>query len=418
MLRLCSVPALLLSTALLAAMMPPAGAAASSATWSRELGGSSYGTAVAVGPDRDVYIAGSTNGGYPGAPEANAGDHDVFLAKFSSDGTQLWAHELGSAEEDYGLGIAVDSAGEAYVTGYTDGRLPGAATSVGFVDAFLAKYSATGSREWVDEFGVAQHSAASEGITVDRAGNAFIVGYTNGRLPGQPESNAGAFDAFIAKYSPTGARVWVHRLGTPENDYGYGIALDNAGNAYMSGDTQGSIPGSGTRNAGNGSDGFVAKYSTTGKRLWSRQLGARGVDHASAVAVDGAGNAYVTGYTNGRLPGSPGANAGGSDVFVAKYSEKGSRVWVEQFGSRGADGGNGVAVDGAGNAYVAGIVTGRVPGGPPTNFGTANGFVAEYTATGARLSYHQLTGAFPNAVATDSSGNTFTTGQAFVERNL
>jgi large repetitive protein len=418
MLRLWRVPALLVSTALLAATMPPAGAAPASATWSRELGGSSYGTAVAVGRDGDVYIAGSTNGGYPGAPEANAGDHDVFLAKFSPDGTQLWAHELGSDQEDYGLGIAVDHSGDAYITGYTYGRLPGAAASVGFADAFLAKYSAAGARQWVDEFGVAQHSAVSDGITVDRAGNAFIVGNTNGRLPGQPESNAGAYDAYIAKYSTTGARVWVHRLGTPENDYGYGIALDQAGNAYMTGDTQGSIPGAGTRNAGNGSDVFVAKYSTAGKRLWTQQLGARGVDHGAAVAVDGAGNAYVTGYTNGRLPGASGANAGGSDVFVAKYSEKGSRLWVQQFGSRGADGGNGVAVDGAGNAYVGGIVTGRVPGGPPTIFGTANGFVAEYAPTGSRLSYHQLTGAYPNAVAVDSSGNTFATGQAFIERNL
>jgi alpha-tubulin suppressor-like RCC1 family protein len=110
---------------------------------------------------------------------------------------------------------------------------------------------------------------------------------------------------------------WVHQLGTGGFDQGAGVAVDGSGNAYVTGDTGGTLPGSAEANAG-GQDVFVAKYDTSGTKLWVHELGTTGTDFGLGVAVDGSGNAYLTGDTGGTLPGSAETNAGDSDVFVAQ----------------------------------------------------------------------------------------------------
>ncbi len=396
------------------AVVPARGGAVArvaSGTWLHMLGGTGVdaGAAIAVDHLGDVYVTGITQGDLSGAPEVNPGpgSYDIFVAKYSGTGSRIWVHEYGSSTYDYAKGIAVDSAGNAYVTGYTDGQLPGGERAVGFADAFVVKYSTTGSRLWVHQFGAANSATVGNAIAVDGSGDAFVTGSTNGRLPGQPESNAGAYDAFIAKYSAGGTRIWVHRLGGPYSDYGNGIALDNADNAYVAGTTEGMIPGQPKANAGDGSDLFAAKYSTTGTRLWTQQVGVRGDDTGAGIAVDSAGNAYVTGDTQGRLPGSPQTNPGGAEAFVVKYSEKGSRIWVQQLAASGA---GGIAVDGAGNVYLTGEGGGQQPGEPPIIQGIIYGFVAKYSTTGTRLFVHQLRGAAAAAIASDNAGNTFVTG--------
>jgi hypothetical protein len=398
----------------IAASPAPVGAAAAAGAWVHQLGSGSsdYGYSVAVDPAGNTYVAGATNGRLPGAHESNAGGFDVFVAKFSKAGSRLWVHLLGTPSGDYAYGIAADATGNAYITGTTNGRLGRAPEgNAGDEDAFVAKYTPSGSRAWIHLLG----SKASEdafGIALDRSGNPYVVGATQGSLPGAPEKPAGRFDVFVAKFTKTGSRAWVHRLGTTRSDFGRAVAVDRSGNAYVTGYTEARLPGAPGNSAGR-LDVFVAKYSSAGARAWVRQLGSKGTDIGYGVGVDRDGSAYVSGVTDGRLAGSTEANAGTDDAFVAKYSKSGARVWVHQLGTSGSDIAYAVAVDAAGNAYLAGSTARRLPLSSEPNAGGFDVFVARYTKGGARVSVHQLGDVSQDdgfGIAVDGGGNTLVTG--------
>ena len=156
-------------------------------------------------------------------------------------------------------------------------------------------------------------------------------------------------------------------LASNTEDGAYGIATDNAGNAYVAGVTYGSVDG----NVNAGSDDILlAKYDTSGNKLWTRQMGSSGIDAALAVAVDSAGNAYVTGYTAGSLDGN--ISAGADDIFIAKYDPNGNKLWTRQLGTSRQDIAWGVAVDNAGNAVVTGFTDGSMDGN--VNAGSIDSF--------------------------------------------
>ena len=160
----------------------------------------------------------------------------------------------------------------------------------------------------------------------------------------------------MAKYRGTGAKEWIRQFGTSGDDAGYGIAVDGSGNVYVTGGTFGGLDG----NSWGGRDIFVAKYSGTGVREWVRQFGTSGDDAGNGIAVDGSGNVYVTGETLGRVGGNP--SAGGRDIFVVKYSSTEVKEWIRRFGTSGDDAGNGIAMDGSGNVYVTGKTEGDLDG--------------------------------------------------------
>ena len=240
----------------------------------------------------------------------------MFVAKFTQAGPHAWVHRIGTTRSDYGRGIAVDRSGSAFVTGYTDGRLPGApGNNAGRTDAFVAKYSSAGTRAWVRQLG-SKGTDIGYGVGVDRDGSAYLSGVTDGRLAGSTEANAGTDDAFVAKYSKSGARIWVHQLGTAGSDIAYAISVDGAGDAYLAGSTARRLPLSAEPNAG-GFDVFVARYSKGGARVSVHQLGDVSQDDGFGISVDGGGNTLVTGITR-RLPSAPETNQGGFDAFVAR----------------------------------------------------------------------------------------------------
>jgi hypothetical protein len=147
------------------------------------------------------------------------------------------------------------------------------------------------------------------GIAVDGSGNVYVTGETEGGLDGNP--SAGGYDIFVVKYDSAGVKQWVRQLGTGGWDVGIGIAVDGSGNVYVTGWTQGGLDGN--PSAG-GYDIFVVKYDSAGVKQWVRQLGTGGWDVGYGIAVDGSGNVYVTGETDGGLDGNP--SAGGRDVFI------------------------------------------------------------------------------------------------------
>jgi hypothetical protein len=378
---------------------------------------------IAVDANANSYVAGATAGTLPDSPEPNAGGLDVFVAKYDAQGDRQWVHQLGSAGGEQAQGISVDANGNVYITGWTTSTLPGSAEpNAGGYDAFVAKYDTNGNRLWVHQLGSATDDF-SYGVGVDANGNAYLAGYTPGTLPGSSEPNAGSADIFVAKYDTNGSRLWVHQLGSANSDVAFGIAVDANGSAYLTGYTNGTLPGSPEPFAGD-ADLFVAKYDANGNRQWVHELGSGAADGGKGIAVDANGNAYVTGSTDGTLPGSIEPNAGGADVFVAKYDTDGNRQWVHQLGTGESEQGAAVATDVNGDLYVTGETPSLLPGNsdpklssctafPPFSSCREDMFVTKYDTSGNRLWVHQLGSSGwdqGSAIATDVNGDAYVTG--------
>jgi hypothetical protein len=357
---------------------------------------------------------------------------------------------LGGNDEDESNAIAIDSTGNAYITGSTVSsdfptKNPLQAGFHGLQDAFVAKFnpaiSGSASLLYSTYLGSSDGNAFGLGIAVDSAGNAYVTGGTASTnfptTPGAFQTTAGSQgDAFVTKLDSTGsALVYSTYLGGGgNNDQGLGIAVDTAGDANVTGFTDSlNFP---TKNSfqpifgGGFSDAFVTKLNATGSALiYSTYLGGSSADCScvnAGVAVDGAGSIYVTGRTSSSdFPTTLGVFQttlkGGSDAFVAKFdptaSGAASLVYSTHLGSDAS--GAGIAVDATGNAYVTGI-TGSTDF-PTTSSAfqkTMNGvedtFVSKLNATGSALVFSTLLGGSfidqSNAVSVDSSGNVYVAG--------
>jgi hypothetical protein len=280
----------------------------------------------------------------------------------------------------------------------------------------------------------------ANGIAVDGAGNAYVAGFTvSPNFPttsGAPQAVLGGFEnAFVAKLNAAGsALLYSTYLGGSVEDEAFGIAVDGAGNAYVTGLTSSpnfpTTSGALQKVYGGGEDAFVTKLNAAGSGLlYSTFLGGSNFDFGFGIAVDGAGNAYVTGSTSSlNFPITPGAfqtvfGGGGDpfgDVFVAKLNAAGSGLLYSTFlGGNAPDAAHGIAVDGAGNAYVAGFAASSNFPTTPGAFQTVNrgidAFVAKLNATGSALLYSTYLGGSRDnnalCIAVDSAGNAYVAGQ-------
>ena len=366
-----------------------------------------YGEGVAVDSSGNVYITGATYGDLDG--NTNAGSTDIFIAKYDSSGTKLWTKLFGTSGEDYGSGIAVDSSGNAYITGGTKGDLDGN-TNAGHTDIFIAKYDFSGTKLWTKLLGTSS-SEKGHSVAVDFSGNAYVTGRTRGDLDGN--TNAGGDpmpfdDIFIAKYDSSGTKLWTKLLGTSSNEYGIDVAVDSSGNAYVTGYTDGDLDGN--TNANNG-DIFLTKYNSSGTKQWTKLLSTSESDAGYSVAVDSSGNAYITGSMAGDLISEGHLNTGGSDILIAKYDSSGTRLWTAFLGTSAADIGFGVAVDSSDNAYITGVTYGDLDAHIST--GRSDIFIAKYDSGGTKL-WTKLLGTLDyeggDDIAVDSNGNSYVIG--------
>lgn len=173
-----------------------------SLSWQRDFGSTAIDSASDIIADAagNVYLAGKTEGALGATP--NAGGADYFLAKYDQSGNKLWLSQDGSSGTDIAMRLALDTSGNIYLTGYTDGVLDG--VNAGHEDIFLAKYSNLGAKQWTRQFGTnAQNGDKGKGVAVS-GDNIYITGNTYGGLDGN--TNAGSYDVFIAKYAPAGTR--------------------------------------------------------------------------------------------------------------------------------------------------------------------------------------------------------------------
>ena len=354
------------------------------------------------------------------------------------DPTLAFSTYLGGSGTDSGEGIAVDSAGNAYITGSTVSLdfpvTPGAfqtqrAGQFTNDDVFVTKMNSTGTALIYSTYFGGSNRDVGNDIALDSAGNAYITGLTDsGDLPTTPGAfrttiaGGDEFNSFAMKLNATGtALVYSTYLGP---GIGLGIAVDTAGNAFITGQAAAgypTTPGAFQTVSGGSSEAFVTKLNPTGTALvYSTFLGGSGFDVGSKIAIDSAGNAYVTGRAEAGFPVTPGAfqtTFGGAvwDVFVTKLNSTGTALVYSTFlGGTGVDSGMGIAVNTAGNAYVTGSTDSPnfpvTPGSFQTvKAETTDAFVTELSAAGNSLIYSTFVGGsgsdLANDIALDTAGN-------------
>jgi len=360
--------------------------------YSSYLGGSSSdaGYVIAVDSSGNAYVTGDTySTDFPtqapiqGAKAGEAGYTDAFVAKINAAGDALvYSTYLGGSDNELGSGIAVDGSGNVYVTGDTystdfptQAPIQAANAAEGYSDAFIAKINVAGDALVYSTYLGGSDTEFGGGIAVDGEGNAYVTGNTYSTTdfplypagtPIQGEHGLGFSDAFVTKVNAAGsAFVYSTYLGGNGSDKGYGIAVDDLGRAYVAGYTRSiNFPTKNplqAANVGGTYDAFVTRINAAGSALaYSTYLGGTSIDYGYGIAVDGSYNAYVTGYTQStdfptQAPIQGTNEGGGSDAFITKINATGSTlVYSTYLGGSGADIGNGIALDGSGNAYVTG----------------------------------------------------------------
>jgi hypothetical protein len=375
--------------------------------------GMDSGQGIAVDGSGDAYVAGTTgSANFPvttGAYQTTfgGGDSNAFVAKLSPSGSALtYATFLGGNAADLGEAIAIDSSGDAYVTGSTNspnfpnlnalqtGNASCTTTSPGIqtctADAFITKLNPNGSGLIYSTYWGGTAASSGQAIAVDAQGDCYVGGYTFAtdfptQLPLQG-ANAGGTDGFVSELNPSGsAAIFSTYWGGSGNDYVYGLALDSAGSIYITGQTQSDdFPtyGNAYQSAygGNG-DAFVSKFASPGANgstvVYSTYLGGSQADEGNGIALDSSDDVFVAGYSQSSdfptldafqsTPGISGAGTCGTvspvpnststicaSAFVTELNASGQPVYSSYLGGSQNNVAQAVAVDSSGFPYVAG----------------------------------------------------------------
>ncbi|HKZ21803.1 MAG TPA: SBBP repeat-containing protein, partial [candidate division Zixibacteria bacterium] len=348
--------------------------------WVRRYNGPGNGVDVAhalvVDKDGNVYVTG----------QSGVTTSDYLTIKYYPNGDTVWVRRyIGPGGfGDYAYSIAVDSSGNVYVTGESNGI----GTSQDFA---TIKYYPNGDTAWVRRYnGPGNDNEEEPSLAIDNSGNVYITG--------RSADVGSVYDYATIKYDASGNEVWIRRYNGPgdSDDQTNDIAVDSFGNVYVTGRSFSGIT----------YDYATIKYSPAGDTLWVRRYNGpgNGHDEANALAVDGSGNVYVTGY-------SPGSGTG-PDYATIKYSPSGDTVWVRRYNGpfNHYDWAHALAVDGSGNLYVTGQSNG---GGTGDDYATI-----KYSSAGDTLWVRRYNGpgngedrAF--ALALDGSGNVYVTGESY-----
>jgi hypothetical protein len=292
---------------------------------------------------------------------------------------------MGAAGEDFGHAVAADDSGNVYVAGWSEATWGTPIRAyAGDRDAFVAKLSASGERMWHTFLGCSSWDEARS-VAVSGDGNVYVTGTSDASWGTPISAHAGGRDAFAAKLSSDGLLQWHTFMGDAgTDDQGRDIAVDRSGAVYVGGLGGSSWDTTPVNPPIGNADVWVAKLSATGARHWYTFMGSTDLDFVRSIAVDRNSNVYAAGrsFASWGTPVNPFAG-GVSDFALWKLSSSGARVWHTYMGAAGGeDYGFGVAVDAVGNVYVS--------GGSPATWGTPiNPFVSqvgEYEGFAAMLS--------------------------------
>ncbi|MCJ7782805.1 MAG: SBBP repeat-containing protein [Desulfobacterales bacterium] len=404
------VKKLIILMVLLGASMPVFGQSVDTA-WVRRYNG----PANRYDEARAIAVDGHGNAYVTGRSYASGAGSDIATLKYDRNGNELWVKRfsLGINNED-GLAIAVDTFGNAYVTGYSDlGVFPYI-----YSDCQTIKYLSNGDTAWTRRYdGSGGDDDVARGIATDGLGNVYITGYSRGIWDA---------DYITIKYNSTGNQLWAKRYNGPANGYdaAASVVVDSSGNVYVTGTSVGS---------GYYQDYLTIKYNSNGDTAWIRRYDGpgNGQDAGNAIAVDDSGSVYVTGFSDG--------SETGRDYATIKYKPDGDTAWVRRYGSPGdgSDEAFSIAVDDSRNIYVTGssgtvkydaygnqVWHGLFGGVDMALDDSANVYVtwsiadyvtAKYDSSGDSMWIKAYNGPAdlidnPNAIAVDGSGNVYVTG--------
>jgi uncharacterized delta-60 repeat protein len=399
--------------------------------WQRTLGGanSDIGYGIAIDSNDNVYITGYTN-------SQGAGNNDILIAKYNSSGTIQWQRTLGGVNSDIGLGIAIDSNDNVYVTGYSFDP----ANSVSGV--LIVKYNSSGTIQWQRIFFNYSLDIYAYSIIFLKENTFALVGdiYRDSKPNGSYGhitllSTEGIFDSWTyteslltnatstltsststltdsestltsststltdaassyvtSNYSlrRINPEYWINTTGRYQYVYNYGIAVDSNKNIYAVGETNATDTNYNI---------LLTKYSSKGFIQWQRTLGGASYDYGWKIVVDSNNDVYVTGSTDSQ-------GAGNNDILIAKYNSSGTIQWQRTLGGANNDYGYGIAIDSGDNVYVTGSTDSQ-------GAGNNDILIAKYNSSGTIQWQRTLGGAnndYGYGIAIDSGDNVYVTG--------
>jgi Beta-propeller repeat/Calcium-binding EGF domain len=341
------------------------------------------GLSVALGAQGEVVVAGSTSGAFDGM---NAGRLDAFVTKLDASGNVLWARQFGGSGDDEAASVALDEEGGVYVAGYTSND-PGFAplAQVPLAQrAFVAKFDPTGERVWMHELETGPSRATA--LVVDADGGGTMAGETTNWDEQGPRDR----DLLMVRFGSDGTFQSIRATGTGDDDWAASLVRGSS-SLYVAGATTGSMDEA--ENAG-GVDMLVMKIDQDFyEPIWSAQLGSFAHDEGTRVGVDAEWNAYVVGSVSGPIEDTDAA--GEEDVLLARFERDGEQVWVQRIGTPQSDVGYDVVAGADDMLYVAGVTYGSLAA---DNRGGADAFVAKYDLDGSEQWSRQLGGEADDSV--------------------
>jgi len=352
--------------------------------------GTSTAQATVVDGSGNVYVIGNATGNL-GASQLNQASQDVYLTKYDSAGNVVWQTLLGSAGSASGYGLALDSAtGGLVVTGSSTAQLTTTSVANGNTDSFVASYSSDGSQTWVKQIQTLATNQ-SNAVSVDASGNIYIGGSVSGGVIGAGQTSQGGGDAYLAKFSSTGALLAENQFGTSGADSVAATATASDGSLYVASVQNG--------------EAIVSKYASgniTAAPSWTQDLGPLQAGGAiGGIAVSGS-QVYVSGTTsNGNLTAGGSAtvtapSSGGLDAFVFGLTDNGTSATagnVSYVGTSGSDTGGAVTVGSDGTVYLTGSTTGTFAGQSRNIANVTNAFATAITPSGTVSWTRQFGGA-------------------------
>ena len=307
---------------------------------------------MAVDAAGNCYVAGETWGSV--YDTKGAGLADGWFGKYDSDGNLAWGQQINSGGWDTPKNVSIDNAGNLYLVGHTTGSLDG--TAAGSADVFVRKYDTDGNLIWGTQFGTDKADRGYD-VTANAAGEVYVVGSTSGDLagisnPGAPYRSGG----FLTKLDDNGAILWTELLATDQNDNLYSVNLDSAENVVMAGETIGDLNG---QTGAGVQDMLLAKYDASGSEIWTQYLGGSGSDYGYDVAIDGEDNIFFSGKTTSTDGDFAATTAGGLyDAVLAKYDSDGNWIWTERYGGTDTDLISPLHLESDGTLYAGGSTRG------------------------------------------------------------
>ena len=348
------------------------------------------------------------------------------------------AKNIGDRGDDKGQGIATDSNGNVWVTGYfnsrsidIDGNGTNDLTSDGGEDSYVAKFDSNGKFQWAQNIGSSSNDRGL-GIATDSDGNVLATGYFSGSIDidgnGTDDlTSNGGQDSYIAKFDRDGNFLWAQNIGGSNGDKGHSIAADRDGNVLATGYFRDSIDIDGNDIndlTSNGQrDSYVAKFDKNGNFLWAQNIGGVGDENGRGITTHSDGNVWITGYFDAAIDIDGDANNdlstnGSSDSYIAKFDIDGNFQWAKNIGGSNGDRGTGIATDKDGNVLATGYFQGSMDIDEDgtddlTSNGGQDGYMVKFDRDGNFLSGQNIGGESNDnsrSITTDSNGNVWATG--------